>query len=134
MRRSIGRKLAVLVVSASAVLTMAPAADASPRDSLCTAGNPALDAADFHMFHSSEPGRAGFTTMIATYYPLRNATGGPLYGQLENGATYEISIDNNGNGKEDITFQVKPKVELAAGGDGQTLNVGGKDVAVPFAV
>ena len=59
------------------------------------------------MFNSYEPGRAGYVTLVANYLPLQDAYGGPNYFKLDSNALYEIHIDNNGDGREDITFQFR---------------------------
>ena len=46
-------------------------------------------------------------TLIANYLPLQDAYGGPNYFKLDPNALYEIHVDNNGDGKEDITFQFR---------------------------
>jgi hypothetical protein len=51
---------------------------------------------------------------------------------MDPNALYEIHIDNNGDAKEDLTFQFRFKNTLAAGGNGVTLPVGGKNVAIPL--
>ena len=50
---------------------------------------------------------AGYVTLIANYLPLQDAYGGPNYFKLDPNALYEIHVDNNGDGKEDITFQFR---------------------------
>ena len=64
-----------------------------------------MDGTDFYMFNSYEPGAAGYVTLIANYDPLQDAYGGPNYFALNPDALYEINIDNNGDAKEDLTFQ-----------------------------
>ena len=49
----------------------------------------------------------GYVTLIANYLPLQDAYGGPNYFKLDPNALYEIHVDNNGDGKEDITFQFR---------------------------
>ena len=49
----------------------------------------------------------GYVTLVANYLPLQDAYGGPNYFKLDPNALYEIHIDNNGDGKEDITFQFR---------------------------
>ena len=68
---------------------------------------PKVDGTDFYMFRSYEPGRESFVTLIANYLPLQDAYGGPNYFFLDPEALYEIHLDNNGNGQEDITFQFR---------------------------
>ena len=105
-----------------------PAQASSHREAPSITTTPKVDAADFYMFNSYEPGRTGFVTLIADYLPLQDAYGGPNYFKLDPNALYEIHIDNNGDAKEDITFQFKFKNTLK----GKTLNIGGKDVAIPL--
>lgn len=92
---------------------------------------PKVDGTDFYMFNSYEAGKAGNVTMIANYLPLQDAYGGPNYFSLDPNALYEIHLDNNGDGKEDLTFQFQFKNELKDG-VGLTLPVGGKNVAIPL--
>ena len=93
---------------------------------------PKVDGTDFYMFRSYEADRSGYVTMIANYQPLQAAYGGPNYFKMDPNALYEIHIDNNGDGKEDLTFQFRFQNKLANGGNGITLPIGGKDVAIPL--
>lgn len=68
---------------------------------------PKVDATDFYMFNSYEAGRGEYVTLLANYQPLQDAFAGPNYYALDPNALYEIEIDNNGDAKEDITFQFK---------------------------
>jgi hypothetical protein len=45
--------------------------------------------------------------VIANYQPLQDAYGGPNYFKLDPNALYEIHVDNNGDAKEDLTFQFR---------------------------
>ena len=93
---------------------------------------PKVDATDFYMFRSYETGRADYVTVIANYQPLQAPYGGPNYFAMDPNALYEIHIDNNGDAKEDLTFQFRFKNTLAGNGAGVTLNIGGKQVAIPL--
>jgi hypothetical protein len=120
--------------AALALLTFASsgALASSHREAPFITKNPKVDGTDFYLFRSYEPGREGFVTLIANYQPLQDAYGGPNYFTMDPEALYEIHIDNNGDAKEDMSFQFRFKNELA-GGDGFKLDVGGKMVAVPLA-
>jgi hypothetical protein len=122
-----------MTAAALALLAGAPAGAfaSSHREAPFIAKNPKVDATDFYMFKSYEPGRDGYVTMIANYQPLQDAYGGPNYFSLDPEALYEIHVDNNGDAKEDLTFQFRFKNELA-GGEGVKLPIAGKMVAVPL--
>ena len=109
-------------------LSAVPALASSHREAPSITTTPKVDATDFYMFNSYESGRTGFVTLIADYLPLQDAYGGPNYFKLDPNALYEIHVDNNGDGKEDITFQFQFKNTLK----GKTLPIGGKDVAIPL--
>src|SRR5262249_55335954 len=80
------------------------------------------------MFRSYEAGRSDFVTIMANYIPLQDAYGGPNYFQLDPNALYEIHIDNDGDGREDLTFQFRFKNNLAD----LSLPINGKSVAIPL--
>lgn len=90
---------------------------------------PKVDATDFYLFNSYESGRVGYVTLLANYLPLQDAYGGPNYFTLDDDALYEIHIDNDGDAKEDISFQFRFSTERRE----ITLPIGGIDVAVPLA-
>lgn len=79
----------------------------SHREAPFITTSPKVDAADFYMFRSYETGRTDHVTLIANYAPLQDAYGGPNYFSLDKNALYEIHLDNNGDAKEDITFQFR---------------------------
>ena len=113
--------------------SVAPASWASShREAPAIAGMPRVDATDFYMFRSYEPGREDYVTLIANYQPLQAPYGGPNYFKLDNDAIYEIHIDNDGDAKENLTFQFNFDSALANGGTGTTLNIDGVDVAIPL--
>lgn len=96
-----------LVASSCAVLISSAALASSHREAPFIAGMPKVDGTDFYMFNSYESGRAGFVTLLANYEPLQDAYGGPNYFTLDPEALYEIHIDNNGDAREDLTFQFR---------------------------
>src|ERR1700759_3444652 len=93
--------LAVVATFLTALQTFA----SSHREAPLITGTPKLDGCDFYMFNSYEAGRSNYVTFVADYLPLQDPYGGPNYFQLETNGIYEISIDNNGDAQEDITFQ-----------------------------
>ncbi len=131
---STGQRLLPLVAALCAA-SLSPAQASSHREAPSITTTPKVDATDFYMFNSYEGvaangtgGRAGHVTLIANYLPLQDAYGGPNYFKLDPNALYEIHIDNNGDGKEDITFQFRFKNNLKA----TALTIGGKSVPIPL--
>jgi len=119
-----GRILAGVAAAAIACSAVA----SSHREAPFITTRPKVDGTDFYMFNSYEPGRAGYVTLIANYQPFENPQGGPNYYTMDPNGLYEIHIDNNGDGVEDLTFQFRFHVKDA----GLAVNAGGKSVPVPL--
>ncbi len=126
------RLLPVLAaVGVLCALSTTPAQASSHREAPAITTMPKVDATDFYMFNSYEANRLtgpGYVTLIANYLPLQDAYGGPNYFKLDPNAMYEIHIDNNGDAKEDITFQFRFQNKLKS----TSLMIGGKSVAIPL--
>ena len=105
-----------------------PTMASSHREAPAIAMQPSVDATDFYMFNSYETGRQNYVTMIANYIPFQDPQGGPNFYQFNPNALYEIHIDNNGDAKEDITFQFRFKSTSKA----TPLTVGTKQVKIPL--
>jgi hypothetical protein len=93
---------------------------------------PAVDSTDFYMFKSYEPGRDTYVTLIANYIPLQQPYGGPNYFAMDSNALYEIHVDQDGDAKEDLTFQFRFSNKLANNNKGVSLQIGNSMVAVPL--
>ncbi len=107
-------------------------APSSHREAPFVTETPKVDATDFYMFNSYEPGRDGYVTLIANYLPLQAAYGGPNYFSLDPNALYEIHVDNNGDAVEDLTFSFRfsnnlKDVALPVGPPGQE-----KSISIPL--
>ena len=112
----------LFVIAALAASGMAAAS--SHREAPFITAHPKVDATDFYMFRSYEPGREDFVTLVADYIPLEDAYGGPNYFTLDPEALYEIEIDNDGDAKEDFTFQFR----FTNTYQNAALNIGGQTV------
>ncbi|MCC6072561.1 DUF4331 domain-containing protein [Massilia sp. MAHUQ-52] len=127
MKQSLRAMLAGVALAAVA----APGAMASShREAPFITKSPKIDATDFYMFRSYETGRDKFVTLIANYIPLQDPVAGPNYFQMDPDALYEIHVDNNGDAKEDLTFQFR---FTNTGKDAQ-FTVGGKKVSIPLVI
>jgi len=116
--------LAPLALAALAALTHA----SSHREAPYITTQPKVDGTDFYMFKSYEAGRGDYVTLIANYQPLQAPYGGPNYFSMDPNALYEIHIDNDGDAREDLTFQFRFRNNLK----GVTLPIGDKNVAIPL--
>jgi Domain of unknown function (DUF4331) len=126
---TLSRKSAALAVIPLAIAALASTAFASShREAPFITTQPKVDGTDFYMFMSYEAGRTDYVTVIANYQPLQAAYGGPNYFKMDPNALYEIHLDNNGDAKEDITFQFRFQNKF----NNITLPIGGKNVSIPL--
>jgi len=118
------------VGAATLALAMAGASawGSSHREAPFITKNPKVDATDFYLFRSYEPGRQNYVTVIANYQPLQDAYGGPNYFTLDPEAIYEIHLDNDGDAREDLTFRFSFDNDLA----NLAVNAGGQSTPVPL--
>lgn len=122
------RLLPLAVCAGMAAVAGMPASASSHREAPFITTAPKVDGTDLYMFASYEPGRDGYVTLIANYQPLQAPYGGPNYFKMDPNALYEIHVDNNGDAKEDISFQFRFQNKFNA----ITLPIGDKNVAIPL--
>ena len=129
-RRTPSRRRTVVytLVAAALAAASAPGFASSHREAPFIATQPQVDASDFYMFRSYEPGREGYVTMVANYLPLQDPYGGPNYFKLDPNAVYEIHVTNDGGAVENLTFQFR----FQTTNDDNKFNVGGKMVSIPL--
>ena len=134
MKRSVFQAAPIAAAAAALLATLAGglAQASSHREAPFITTAPKVDGTDFYMFNSYEANRADYVTLIANYQPLQAPYGGPNYFFMDPNALYEIHVDNNGDAKEDLTFQFRFSNKLAANGNGVALNIGGTSVAIPL--
>lgn len=122
------RATSAVCIALCLLLPVWPAAASSHREAPAITERPAVDGTDFYMFRSFEEGHTDSLILIANYYPLQDAYGGPNYFPLDKDAFYDIHIDNNGDCSEDLTFrfrygQTSPFIALSIGEPGSELSV-----------
>ncbi len=121
------RSLFMGLATAGAATLAAAALASSHREGPFITELPKVDATDFYMFRSYEAGRDGYVTLIANYQPFQTEYGGPNFFAMDPDALYEILVDNNGDAREDITFQFRftntlQSIALDIGPDGDKRN------------
>ncbi|RYF43658.1 MAG: DUF4331 domain-containing protein, partial [Comamonadaceae bacterium] len=114
MRNKNLKRLQLSLLAASALCAAGATLASSHREAPFITTSPKADNTDFYMFRSYEGvaangtgGRSDYVTLISNFLPLQDAYGGPNYFSLDPNALYEIHIDNNGDAKEDLTFQFR---------------------------
>lgn len=122
------RTSALSLAVALAAASVGPAHASSHREAPFLTNSPKVDGTDFYMFRSYASGRQDYVTLIANFIPFQDPQGGPNFYQFDQNALYEIHIDNNGDAKEDLTFQFHFKNTSKR----TALNIGGKSVLIPL--
>src|SRR6266487_6420304 len=112
------RAIALAALAAALVATVAAVAlrggpssanASSHREAPLIAQDPTADNTDVYAFVS--PDRPDTVTMIANYIPLEEPAGGPNFFNFDDNVLYEIKVDNNGDGEEDVTYQFRFRTE-----------------------
>jgi len=90
---------------------MMPARASSHREAPLISSDPQVDHTDVYAFVS--PDNPDTVTLIASFIPFEDPAGGPNFYRFGDSAIYNINIDNNGDGVEDITYQLRFTSQIA---------------------
>src|SRR5687767_4103873 len=82
----------------------------SHREAPLITEDPTMDNTDVYVFRS--PDSPNTVTIIANYIPLEEPANGPNFYNFSPAGLYEIHIDNNGDAKEDITYQFRFRTDV----------------------
>ena len=86
-----------------------PGGASSHREAPLISQDPMADNTDLYAFRS--PDRPDTVTIIANYIPLESPAGGPNFPAFDDTVLYEIHVDNDGDAKEDLTYQFRFQTE-----------------------
>ena len=104
LRRMVAFAMALLLLSPANVLA------SSHREAPITALDHSADVTDWYAFVSFDhPDRV---TMILNVDPFLEPSNGPNYFPFDPNVLYEMKVDNNHDGVEDVTFQFRFKTEI----------------------
>ena len=67
--------------------------------------DPRADNTDLYAFVS--PDDTSKVTIVANYIPLEAPASGPNFYSFDDSVLYEIKVDNNGDGKDDVGYQFR---------------------------
>ena len=103
--------IAIAFVVAAVALSVSgiwkPADASSHREAPFIGGDPQADATDVYAFRS--PDKPNTVTLVANYVPLGVAAAGPNFYKFGDDVLYEINVDNNGDARDDLSFQFRFK-------------------------
>jgi hypothetical protein len=109
---SVGRRHPVKTVCVCGVLVavlagfgMRQGRASSHREAPLISQDPMADNTDLYAFRS--PDRPDTVTIVANYIPLESPAGGPNFPAFDDSVLYEINIDNDGDAREDLTYEFR---------------------------
>jgi len=83
----------------------------SHREAPGISSDPAADNTDVYAFVS--PDKPSTVTIISNFIPLQAAAGGPNFYRFDPTVLYEIMIDNDGDGIEELTYQFRFQTKVS---------------------
>jgi hypothetical protein len=105
----VAASLAVLALAVLLILTRAQgpssAFASSHAEAPLISQDPRADNTDLYAFVS--PDNTNTVTMIANYIPLEAPASGPNFYSFDDNVLYEIKVDNNGDGRDDLAYQFR---------------------------
>jgi hypothetical protein len=88
-----------------------PAGASSHREAPLISQDPTADNTDLYTFR--DPKDPSMVDIVANYIGLEDPATGPNFVRFGDDVLYEIKIDNNGDAREDITFQFRFRTSVA---------------------
>ena len=126
LTRAAGIAGAVLIAATSVGGVFA----SSHREAPLIATDPGADSTDLYAFvDQADPSRVN---LIANYIPMQDPAGGPNFWAFDPNVRYAIHVDNNGDGKPDVSFWFRFQTIVKNGGTflyntGQVTTIGDPD-------
>ena len=88
-----------------ALTSVGGALASSHREAPLISGDPGADNTDLYAFVT--PGAPNTLTIIANFIPFEEPSGGPNYFPFADDVRYKIKVDNDGDGRSDVTYRFK---------------------------
>ncbi len=104
-RRKVVGVATATVASLTGAMLLGPGSGnaSSHREAPLVAADPQIDTTDVYAFVSPE--KDGTVTLIANWIPFEVPAGGPNFYAFSKDANYDINIDNNGDGRADLSYR-----------------------------
>jgi hypothetical protein len=109
------RQITIACVAAAAVATVAfvSTGASSHREAPLISQDPLADHTDLYAFIN--PATPDRVTIIANFIPLEAPYGGPNFYKFDDNVIYAIKVDNDGDAREDVTFQFRFRTTVRNG-------------------
>ncbi|MDP9441794.1 MAG: DUF4331 domain-containing protein, partial [Actinomycetota bacterium] len=91
-------------------LTGTPANASSHREAPLISQDPTADNTDVYLFR--DPVDQSKVNIVANYIPLQQPASGPNFHRFGDDVLYELHIDNDGDVKDDVTYQFRFRTEI----------------------
>lgn len=130
MKKLIQKTFAMMLGAALLATPLVSVVASSHSEAPLTARDRFIDNTDTYAFRSIEPGREDYVTIIANYIPFQQPSGGPHFFRWDDTAMYEIRIDNDGDGVEDISYQFTFQTNVKNGDTILGQGAANQDVAI----
>ncbi len=102
--------VAAVAAAFTGALGPSNAGASSHREAPLIGDDPSADNTDVYAFVS--PDAPDKVTIIANYIPFEDPAGGPNYYRFDPSVLYEIHVDNDGNARDDVTYQFRFKTSV----------------------
>ena len=113
MQAHSGKARLVLVALGAVALAVGVARSSGPQTAAASSHaeaplisqDPRADNTDLYAFVS--PDRPDTVTMVANYIPLEPPASGPNFPAFDDSVVYAVNVDNNGDGREDLSYEFR---------------------------
>jgi len=111
LRKIIITAVIALCVAAPFVFQLSYVSASSHREAPLISQDPLADNTDLYAFVS--PDRPDTVTIIANYIPMETPASGPGFWSFDPNVAYNIYVDNDGDGRPDVSFEFRFKNTIA---------------------
>jgi hypothetical protein len=109
--------IAVAAAAAGAAFVPTFGGASSHREAPAISQDPTADSTDVYAFRNvDDPATKGdesqTASLVANYIPFQEPAGGPNFYRFSDQAKYEITVDNTGDGRGDVSYEFRFKTRL----------------------
>lgn len=110
-RKALGALMCASVIGGLVSFGSSPASASSHREAPLISQDPVADNTDLYLYR--DPTDPSKVNIVANFIGLEQPAGGPNFAKFGDDVMYEIHLDNNGDVKDDITYQFRFRTIVA---------------------